>query len=119
MEGSHNSLACSAKPQLELVANQESALRLSQLRLVGKVMSIKPIKKNVVQSIMKLKADAYTIVKEANYLKRVEIPRKEIFDTFLNNVNLDAKSEVTLVKGKEKILAFLEIDSREEDESRV
>ncbi|XP_060673331.1 uncharacterized protein LOC132803803 [Ziziphus jujuba] len=40
-------------PQLELEADEENAHRLSQLWLVGKVLSPKIVKKNIVQSIIR------------------------------------------------------------------
>lgn len=40
-------------PQLELVTDEVNASRISQLRLMGKVLSTKPIRTNVVQSIIR------------------------------------------------------------------
>lgn len=39
--------------QLELVADEENALRLSQLSLVSKVLTTKTIRKNVIQFIIR------------------------------------------------------------------
>ncbi|KAH7524708.1 hypothetical protein FEM48_Zijuj06G0148200 [Ziziphus jujuba var. spinosa] len=41
---------------------------------------------------LRAELNAYTIVKEQDYLKRMEIPYGEIFDTFTADVNNDAKA---------------------------
>ncbi|KAH7512502.1 hypothetical protein FEM48_Zijuj12G0097500 [Ziziphus jujuba var. spinosa] len=48
MDGTLKHLPHRDVPQLELVAYEENALRISQLKLVGKVMTEKVIRKNVV-----------------------------------------------------------------------
>lgn len=47
MEERHKISVSNEAPQLELEADEMNASRLSQLRLVGKVMSNKQIRKNV------------------------------------------------------------------------
>lgn len=43
---------------------------------------------NVYGPWLRVEADAYTVVKESYGLRRVEIPRGEIFDTFSKEVNI-------------------------------
>ncbi|KAH7516224.1 hypothetical protein FEM48_Zijuj10G0112600 [Ziziphus jujuba var. spinosa] len=38
---------------------------------------------------LRAELDAYIVFSEHNYLRRVEIPRREIFDTFTKDVNVD------------------------------
>nr|XP_048336943.1 uncharacterized protein LOC107411956 [Ziziphus jujuba var. spinosa] len=53
MEQSQPQLPCRNAPQLELVADEANAVRISQFRLVGKVFSDKLLRKNLVQSIIR------------------------------------------------------------------
>ncbi|KAH7511064.1 hypothetical protein FEM48_ZijujUnG0051700 [Ziziphus jujuba var. spinosa] len=53
MEQSQPQLPCRNAPQLELVADEVNAVRISQFRLVGKVFSDKLLRKNLVQSIIR------------------------------------------------------------------
>lgn len=48
---------------------------------------------------VRAEADAYTVVSEGTYLRRVKISRGEIFNTFTREVNMDHKDEEA--KGKE------------------
>ncbi|KAH7516250.1 hypothetical protein FEM48_Zijuj10G0115300 [Ziziphus jujuba var. spinosa] len=53
MEDQRSSYDRRELPQLELVADKQNAVRVSQIKLVGKLMTSKPIWKNVVQSIIR------------------------------------------------------------------
>ncbi|KAH7521513.1 hypothetical protein FEM48_Zijuj07G0041500 [Ziziphus jujuba var. spinosa] len=56
------------------------------------------------------KADVYTVVFEGNYLRIVEIPRGEIFDTFSDDINTDARD------GEDEVVAK---DHEAENESEM
>lgn len=61
---------------------------------------------------VRAEADAYTVVTAGSYVKRVEIPMGEIFDTFAGEINQDHKDGET--SGKDEDLPIhVEEDDRD------
>lgn len=49
---------------------------------------------NVYGALLRAEANAYKVVREGDYLRQVEIPRGELFDSFSSDGNSDHTSEV-------------------------